>query len=96
MLEEISDSVAQGGNWDGIDRKTQKEDWICARMMPQHAGGKKMGVIWERGERINVRDGLLAGGLVEDEDVAGPKYRARQAEELLLAVREVDFVDVGV
>lgn len=38
----------------------------------------------------------LASCLVEDEDVALAEERARKTEELLLAVREVDVVDVRV
>lgn len=38
----------------------------------------------------------LARCLVEDEDVARAKKCARKTEELFLAVREVDLVDVGV
>lgn len=38
----------------------------------------------------------LAGCLVEDEDVARAKNCASKAEELLLAVGEVDLVDVCV
>lgn len=38
----------------------------------------------------------LASCLVEDEDVALAKERAGKTEELFLAVREVDLLDVGV
>lgn len=75
------------------ERKKKEEREIKSRETT--GGADDARVIMSGGESNDMRNSL-AGCLVEDQDVALAKKSTGKTEELLLAMRQVDLIDVGV
>jgi len=69
---------------DALQAVSDGDDGLAAEVLPDDLLHDLIGVLVDGARRF-----------VQDQDLAGIEQRARQAEQLLLALREVQFGDVG-